>query len=268
MTAPDQLFIYKKHLTSLCQEVSKFIKAELSQVKDADVETKDMNSLVSYVDKEAERMIVDSLTQLTPEAGFITEEDTVDQTDKALTWIVDPLDGTTNFLQKIPHFSISIALMEDRKISVGIVYEIMLDTAYTAIRGEGAWEGTKKMTVSAKQDMSTAIVVTGFPYRKDIDIDVSLAILKYCVMHCRGVRRLGSAALDLAYVASGKIDIYYENALNIWDIAAGALLIQEAGGSITDYQGGDQFLNGTLISSNGHLQSEIQTAIRSCQQKG
>lgn len=264
MTDTSQLYTYKDHLTKLCIEVATFIKAELHEVSDTDIETKDMNSLVSYVDKEAEKMIVKSLSQLTPSAGFITEEDTEDRHDKALTWIIDPLDGTTNFLQKIPHFSISIALMEAGEITLGIVYEIMLDNPYTAIKGEGAWEGTRKMSVSPTKEMLSAVVVTGFPYRRDINIDASLAVLKYCIIHCRGVRRLGSAALDLAYVAAGKIDIYYENALNIWDVAAGALLVQEAGGKISDYDGGTDYLEGTIISSNGHLHNEIHQAILRC----
>jgi len=262
MTDPQQLEVYREKLISLCQEVSDFIKGQLNQVSSADVETKDMNSLVSYVDKEAEKMIVSALSVLTPEAGFVTEEDTIDQPDKKQVWIVDPLDGTTNFLHKIPHFSISIALMEEEKIILGIVYEVMLDIPYTAIIGQGAWMGKQPIKVRDNNDMAQAIVITGFPYRRGLDVDASLAVLKYCVMHCRGVRRLGSAALDLAYVAAGKIDIYYENALNIWDIAAGSLLITEAGGRVTDYIGSDNYLkSGRIISSNGHLHAEIQAAI-------
>ena len=138
----------------------------------------------------------------------------------------------------------------------------MLDNAYTAIRGQGAWENDKPIQVTQTEKMLEAVVVTGFPYRRDINIDASLSVLKYCVMHCRGVRRLGSAALDLAYVAAGKIDIYYENALNIWDIAAGALLVEEAGGKMTDYSGQKTYLKtGSIISSNPHLYPNIYKAI-------
>ena len=262
MTDPLLLEVYRKKLISLCKEVSDFIKGQLHKVSSEDVETKDMNSLVSYVDKEAEKMIVTALSQLTPEAGFVTEEDTIDQPDKKQVWIVDPLDGTTNFLYKIPHFSISIALMEGDVLTLGIVYEVMLDIPYTAIKGKGAWMGKQPIKVRDNKEMAQALVVTGFPYRRGLDIDASLAVLKYCVMECRGVRRLGSAALDLAYVAAGKIDIYYENALNIWDLAAGALLVTEAGGRMTDYAGGEGYLkSGRIISSNGHLHEKIQDAI-------
>ena len=259
----DRLFLLKDELTSLCQKVAVFIRDQVNTVSASDIEIKDMNSLVSYVDKEAEKKIVLKLKTLIPEAGFITEENTVKQEDKSLIWIIDPLDGTTNFLHKIPHFSISIALMQEGKVVLGIVYEIMLDNAYTAIRGAGAWENDKKINVTATTDMLNAVVVTGFPYRRDLDIDASLRVLKYCVMHCRGVRRLGSAALDLAYVAAGKIDIYYENALNIWDIAAGALLVEEAGGIMTDYYGEKNYLKqGSIISSNPHLYPSIYATIK------
>jgi len=262
MTDHLTLETYRENLITLCKEVSDFIKGQLNEVSSDDVETKDMNSLVSYVDKEAEKMIVSTLSELTPSAGFVTEEDTVDQPDKKQVWIVDPLDGTTNFLYKIPHFSISIALMEEGEITLGIVYEVVLDIPYTAIKGKGAWMGTQPLKVRDNNDMSRALVITGFPYRRGLDIDASLAVLRYCVINCRGVRRLGSAALDLAYVAAGKIDIYYENALSIWDIAAGALLVTEAGGRMSDYAGENNYLkSGRIISSNGQLHDEILGAI-------
>jgi len=244
----------RNYLTVLCKEVALFIKGELDKVSASDIEEKELNSLVSYVDKHAEEMIVTALRKVTPEAGFITEEDTKDDRSQTQTWIVDPLDGTTNYLRKIPHFSISIALMEEDTITLGIVYEVMLDISYTAIKGPGAWANDQAIKVSSIADMSDAIVVTGFPYKKDSNMEVSFDILRYCIMNCRGVRRLGSAALDLAYVACGKIDIYYENSLNVWDIAAGILLVQEAGGVVSDYNGQLDFLSkGSIISSNSAL---------------
>jgi len=249
-------------LIDLCKEVGTFIKTELDKVSEADIEEKELNSLVSYVDKQAEQMIVTALAELTPGCGFITEEDTEDDRNKAQVWIIDPLDGTTNFLRKIPHFSISIALMEDEELTVGIVYEVMLDIAYTAIKGQGAWQNDHPISVSKVDALDQAIVVTGFPYRRDYNMESAFTALRFCVNNCRGVRRLGSAALDLAYVASGKLDIYYENTLNIWDIAAGVLLVSEAGGKVSDYEGKQKFLNtGSIISSNGLLHSEIEAAI-------
>jgi len=250
-------------LISLCTEVAAFIRSQLDSVQASDVEEKELNSLVSYVDKEAENKIVEKLSILTPEAGFITEEDTEDSADEEYVWIIDPLDGTTNFLKKIPHFSISIALKKDKHIIQGIVYEVMLDIAYTAIKGEGAFMNGRPIKVTGQDKMNHAVVVTGFPYKKDFDIDASLSMLKYCVINCRGVRRLGSAALDLAYVAAGKIDAYYENSLNIWDVAAGALLVEEAGGIMTDYEGTKNYLNrGSILASTPDLYENLSAAIQ------
>ena len=257
------LYSLKSELEQLSKSVSDFIKSQLNQVASDNVEVKDLHSLVSYVDKHAEEKIVSKLHDLLPEAGFITEENTVAQVSKEYMWIIDPLDGTTNYLHKIPHFSISIALSHNEEVLLGIVYEVMLDNAYVAIKGEGAWENDRPLSVTATEDMINALVVTGFPYRRGMNIDKSLAVLKYCLMNCRGVRRLGSAALDLAYVASGKIDIYYENALNIWDVAAGGLLVKEAGGIMTDYKGEDNYhKRGSIIASNPHLYKFISEAIK------
>lgn len=252
----------RQELISLCTDVSSFIKEEINKVQSSDIEEKELNSLVSYVDKTAEEKIVSKLKILTPDAGFITEEATIKTESKPLMWIVDPLDGTTNFLYKIPHFSISIALMQEDRVVLGIVYEIMLDVSYTAIKNQGAWENTKRIKVRGTEDTKNAIAVTGFPYRKDLDINASLEVLKYCVLNFRGVRRLGSAALDLAYVASGKIDLYYENALNIWDLAAGALLVEEAGGIVSDYSGSTNYLkHGSIIATNTSIFPKISEVI-------
>ena len=253
----DALLRLNEAVSNLSADVSEFIKQELNRVQRNEIETKSLNSLVSYVDKEAETRLVSGLSKLIPEAGFITEEDTEDQPDNEYVWVVDPLDGTTNFLYRIPHFSISIALMHNNEPVLACVYEVMQDTAYTAVRGQGAWENNKKIQVSHNPP-EEALVVTGFPYEREGGLDERLKVLKYCLTHYRGMRRLGSAALDLAYVAAGKFDIYYENTLNIWDIAAGALLVQEAGGLVSDYQGKQAYLQtGGIVASSPHLHPDI-----------
>lgn len=260
--ASNQLFELKDTLEELCKEVAGFIRSQLYLVSAEDIESKELNSLVSYVDKQAEDKIVSKLRSVTPDYGFITEEDTDDRTDKEKIWIIDPLDGTTNYLHKIPHFSISIALQDEGEVVLGIVYDIMLDTAYTAIKGFGAWENERQMQVAATRNMDQAIIVTGFPYKRNENLDTSLDILKYCILNSRGIRRLGSAALDLAYIAAGKLDIYYESALNIWDVAAGALLVHEAGGIVTDYQGDNSYnKSGEILAANKHLHPVMQKAI-------
>ncbi|NNE26782.1 MAG: inositol monophosphatase [Saprospiraceae bacterium] len=259
----SQLHILKHELQNICESVGLFIRTEMDKVTAEQIEEKERNSLVSYVDKEAENRIVKALRQLVPEAGYITEEDATENTLKKKMWIIDPLDGTTNFLYKIPHFSTSIALAIDGEVVLGIVYDIMQKTAYTAIRGEGAWENERPISVKDNNDRQQAIVVTGFPYRRGDDIEPTMSLLRHCILNYRGIRRLGSAALDLAYVAAGKIDIYYERTLNIWDLAAGALLVEEAGGRVTDYWGKDDYLeNGSIISSNKLLHPNILKAIQ------
>ncbi|MBT8232032.1 MAG: inositol monophosphatase, partial [Bacteroidia bacterium] len=151
--ATNYLFDLKSELISLCQKTANFIRQEMDKVSLSDVEAKELNSLVSYVDKEAEKRIVTKLKALLPEAGFITEENTIHQEEKDVVWIVDPLDGTTNFLHRIPHFSISIALREQGEITLGIVFEIMHNKAYTAIKGFGAWEDEKTIRVKPTKQM-------------------------------------------------------------------------------------------------------------------
>lgn len=259
--AINPLYEIKNTVTELCIEVGDFIKTEWHKVQSDDIEVKDLNSLVSYVDKEAEKLIVKKLASLIPEAGFITEENTVTQEKKAKLWIVDPLDGTTNFLYKIPHFSISIALQIDGEVVFGAVHDIILNTTYTAIKGFGAWENNNSISVRQTKKLSETIAVTGFPYKRDYDIDKNLSVLKHFILHCRGIRRLGSAALDLAYVASGKIDIYYEKTLNIWDIAAGYLLVNEAGGQVSGFNEASPLVSGSVIATNTYLHDEVRNVI-------
>ncbi len=255
---------YRLELQTLCRELGHFVKSQIYNVSPNDVESKDVNSLVSYVDKETEKSIVSHLSGLIPEAGFITEENTISQEKKALMWVIDPLDGTTNFLYKIPIFSISIALMENDDVVLGIVYDVMHDTAFTAIKSAGAWENDVSIRVSSNSDRSKAMVVTGFPYDRTDKIDERLALLKHFILNYRGIRRLGSAAIDLAYVASGRMGVYYENTLNIWDIAAGALIVQEGGGIVSDFSGGKNYLqDGSIIATNEHFIDDVSEHVRS-----
>jgi len=258
-----QLTEIKTQVHTLCVEVAAFIREQINKVQSSDIETKDMNSLVSYVDKTAEIKIVKRLSQLIPEAGYITEEDTIVSETKDHMWIIDPLDGTTNFLYKIPHFSISIALSYKGDMVYGIVYDIMLDVAYTAIKGQGAYENNNRIQVRNSTDLQETIVATGFPYKRQEGVTEKMNMVRFCVENCRGIRRLGSAALDLAYVASGKLDAYYENSLNIWDLAAGKLIVEEAGGIVTDYQGEEHALNnGSILAANPDIHRQFLGAIK------
>lgn len=268
----DYLYGFKDHkmnytmlhdqLLQICEEAAKFIKEEINKVKSSDIQEKELNSLVTYVDKTAEEMIVSRLQVLTPNAGFITEEKTIETQNKLFKWIIDPLDGTNNFLHKIPHFAISVALMVDDQIMIGVVHDVMKNEVFHAIKSKGAYLNHERISVSKVDSIEEAFLATGFPYANDYDIPKIVNTLVYWLHHARGVRRYGAASLDLAYVAAGRLDAYYESVLNIWDVAAGILLIQEAGGRATDFYGGNTHITGKeILVSNGLIHQKIMTVL-------
>lgn len=250
------------NVEKLVRTTGLFIKEELGKVVESDIESKALNSLVSYVDKEAERKLVEGLSALTPGCGFITEEDTPDDDTREYVWIIDPLDGTTNFLRQIPHFSVSVALRVDNIVQLGFVYNIMLDEMFSAGNGHGAYLNGRKIEVSSTEHFNETIIATGFPYENRNTLPF-VDILNDIMIAGRGIRRFGSAALDLAFVAVGRIDAYYECCLNRWDVAAGILIVQEAGGYVTDFKGGANYDNGKeIIASNGIIHEELLNIIQ------
>lgn len=251
----------------IIRTTSKFIKNEVEKVSSTDIEEKELNSLVSYVDKEAENQLVKGLSKLISDAGFITEEDTIDQTGKEYTWIIDPLDGTTNFLHQVPHFAISVALQKNEQTIVGIVKEVNSGEEWTAIKNKGAYLNGKKINVSQKPYHSI-LVATGFPYSNDHDYDAYFSILKHWLTETRGMRRLGSAALDLCYVACGRYGAYYETTLNAWDVAAGALIVQEAGGKVSDFSNNQNYLfGGEIVAASPVVYDEVLQIIQTILKK-
>jgi myo-inositol-1(or 4)-monophosphatase len=247
----EEIMIYKTSelitkAQTLVKETGQFIKEELGKVSIGEIEIKALNSLVSYVDKEAESKLVTGLSELTPGCGFITEEDTIDDDSKPVVWIIDPLDGTTNFLRQIPHFSVSVALKVNNKVTLGFVYNIMMDEMFSAGLGHGAYLNGKSIRVSKTSDFKEGIIATGFPYEKK-ETQSFAEVLQKLMVEARGLRRLGSAALDLAFVACGRFDAYYECCINAWDVAAGILIVKEAGGIVTDFSGKENHLNGNQV---------------------
>jgi myo-inositol-1(or 4)-monophosphatase len=247
---------------SIARKAGAFIRNEFGKISTHDADVKSLNSLVSYVDIGAEKMIVPALSELYPEIGFITEEGTAPDEQFEYTWIVDPLDGTTNFLKGIPIFSVSIALTKGEESLIGVVYDIMNDWCFSATKGGGAFQNGHRVQVSNVNQFDRAVIATGFPY-EPLHHDSNLFILlKNIIQHSAGIRRLGSAAIDLAYVACGKVEGYYEATLNSWDIAAGILLVQEAGGKVSDFdQGANMLSKGSVIASNQILHSQLQSII-------
>lgn len=208
------------------ESTADFIRSHAGKVGADKIEIKSRNSLVSFVDQEAERMLVQGLQGIIPQAGFITEEATVKQVTSEYTWIIDPLDGTTNFLHHIPVYAISIGLMFEEKIIAGIVCDIEQNETFYAWKGGGAWCNGHQIYASVREDIGDALIATGFPYAASDVIPALTDVFEFFLKNARGVRRLGSAAIDLAYVACGRFDAYYESSLNAWDIAAGMLLVR------------------------------------------
>lgn len=253
----------------IVKEVGFYIKEELGKVQDRDIEEKELNSLVSYVDKTAEEKLVPVLADLIPGCSFITEEETVDQTGGGnYEWIIDPLDGTSNFLHQIPYFAVSVALRKEDEVVFGVVYNIMHDECFHAQKGKGAYMNDRKIHVSKTVSLDKAILATGFPYSNEVNTDPLVECIRYWTKNARGIRRLGAAALDLCYVACGRLDFYYETTINIWDIAAGVIIVQEAGGSISDFHGEDDYFDKKMvIASNGQFHEEIKSVIDQCYSK-
>ena len=238
------------------KEVGDFIWAQAG--KQLEVETKSLNSFVTYVDKEAEKMLVQKLGALIPNATFITEEKTVEQLESELQWIIDPLDGTTNFIQQIPHYSTSVALKYKGEIVLGIVNHIPQKECFYASKNEGAFLNGKPIQVSGVENLDQAIIATGFPYERSEIQNRLIQVFNDVLSKAKGIRRLGSAALDLSYVACGRMDAYYEGELNPWDVAAGILIVVEAGGKLSDYRGEDNYFSGKeIIASNPFLEKKL-----------
>ena len=231
----------------LCREVGVFISGEQSRISKNDIEVKDHNSFVSYVDKEAEKKLVAGLQVILPEAGFIAEEGTSDYQSEHMNWIVDPLDGTTNYLHGLPVYAISVGLQVQNEMTVGIVYELGNDELFSAWKGGGAYLNGKPIQVKGANELKDTLLATGFPYYDYTRLPKYLNLLAACFEKTRGLRRFGSAATDLAYVACGRFDGFFEYGLNAWDVAAGMLLVTEAGGKVHDFKGGDDALFGREI---------------------
>jgi myo-inositol-1(or 4)-monophosphatase len=251
------------HTKAVAKEAGAFIRNERLNFDLGKVEQKGLNDLVSYVDKETEKIIVERLSKILPEADFITEEGTAARDGKDYTWIIDPLDGTTNFIHGLPIFSVSIGLKYQEEIVLGVVYEINLDECFYAVKGKGAYCNGIPIRVSKAQNLGESLIATGFPYSAFSRIDDYLKVLRVFMEKCHGIRRLGSAAVDLCYVACGRFDGFYEYDLKPYDVAAGIIIIQEAGGTVTDFNMGRNYLfGGEVLASNNHIHHEFYSEIQ------
>ena len=268
------------------QQAGDFIKQEAARFERSSIEYKAVNNLVSYVDKEAERLLVSGLRHILPEAGFITEEGTAGQETNAdeLYWVIDPLDGTTNFIHGLPVYCVSVGLVKEKKPIVGVVFHLGTNELFYGWQGGGAWltEGLKvesvegesvggesgvqlpikRLRVSSANTLGESLLATGFPYYKFEKQAEYLKILEILMQRTHGLRRMGAAAIDLAYVAAGRFEGFYEYNLNSWDMAAGLLLIEEAGGHVSDFSGGDNYLFGGDVIAACGVHAELLAVIQ------
>ncbi len=237
----------------IASEAGNYIFGRIKSISMNEVEVKGMHNFVTEVDKEAEAMIIDRLQLLVKDAGFIAEEGTLQTRGERYNWIIDPLDGTTNFIHGAPPVAVSIALTEDNIPVVGVIYEIWLKESFYAWKGSAAYLNDSEIRVSEITEVKDALIATGFPYYNIDRYEGFMNTINHFFLNTHGVRRMGSAATDLAYVACGRYDGFYEYNLSPWDVAAGALIVERAGGKVTDFSGGGNYLFGREIvaANNG-----------------
>ncbi|WP_420388648.1 inositol monophosphatase family protein [Roseivirga sp.] len=246
----------------LVKETGDFIREESLKFDESKIEYKGKNDLVSYVDKEAEKLLVKGLSEILPGSGFITEEGTSSKKSDSYNWIIDPLDGTTNFTHGLPVYAISVALMKRGELALGVVYELNRDECFHASKGEGAYLNHMPIKVSSVKTLDKSLLATGFPYYNFEQMNRYLAILNDFMQNTHGLRRMGSAAVDLVYTACGRFEGFFEYNLNAWDVAAGALIVQEAGGKVTDFKGGNDYLFGREIIAGNVAQPQMLKVIQ------
>ena len=239
-------------MTTAARSAARGLRRDFGEVENLLVSVKGVGDFVSKADTKAEQVIRDALMHARPAYGWMGEEsEPVEGTDPRRRWIVDPLDGTTNFLHGIPHWAISIAMEHKGEVVAGVVYDPIKDELFTAEKGGGAWVNGKRIRVSNRKDLSECLFATGVPFGDKKTLGATTKDLISLMPVCAGVRRFGSAALDLAYVAAGRYDGYWERELAPWDMAAGLLLVREAGGYLSDMSGGTDILGtGTVVVSN------------------
>jgi len=234
-------------------EAGDIIARSADRIDQLQIENKDKNDFVTEIDRAAEETIIGILKKAYPDHAFFGEESGKHEGSSQYEWIIDPLDGTTNFLYGIPHFAVSIALKKDGKLDQAVIYDPMKDDLFYASRGAGAFLNKRRIRVSKRLSLTNALLTTGIPYLPEHseNVDNYFNTMKALMINTAGIRRPGSASLDLAYVAAGRYDGFWEFALNEWDIAAGVLIVQEAGGLVGDLKGGSSHLEtGNIVAAS------------------
>ncbi|MDD2277944.1 MAG: inositol monophosphatase family protein [Bacteroidales bacterium] len=248
-----------EQVITLARETGGFIRTQRKSFSIDRVESKGLHDFVSYVDKESEKKIVAKLKGIVPQAGFIAEEGTGEKNPNGLNWIIDPLDGTTNFIHGLPPYAISIALMDNDQVILGVIYEVTLDECFYSWGENKAFLNGNPITVSSTAKVSDSLIATGFPYYDYERMEPFLRSMEHFMRYSHGLRRIGSAATDLAYVACGRFDSFYEYSLQPWDVAAGSFIVEQAGGKVCDFSGTKNYIFGKeIIAANSKMFDEFR----------
>lgn len=251
----------RSQVCDLTRVVGEFQVAELANFDRSKIVSKGYNDPVSYVDQESEKMLVEGLSNILPKAGFLTEEHTVEANTEGLHWVIDPLDGTNNFVHTVPFFGVCVALCMDNEILIGVVNEPNRQECFSAHKDGGAYINQTPISVSGVTALKDSLIATGFPYDLLGKEDAHFGIMKEILHNSHGLRRFGTAAMDLCYVACGRFDGYYEFNLNPWDIMAGSLIVREAGGSVSTFSNHqDVYLGKEIVATSG-FQPEMLSLI-------
>ena len=252
-------------MTAAAVKAGRGLKRDLGEVENLQVSIKGPGDLVTAADRRAEKVLFEELSRSRPGYGFLMEEGgAVEGADKTHRWIIDPLDGTTNFLHSLPVFAVSIGLERDGQMVAGVVYNPATDEMYTAEKGQGAWLNNRRLRVAARRDFADALVGCGIPPLSRAHTHPRFKLeLASVIAKSGNIRRLGSASLDLAMVAAGRLDCYWERGLSAWDMAAGIVIVREAGGYVSDADGGEQMLEtGSICAGNEIMHRSLLAALR------
>ncbi len=252
-----------KEVNELCKLVGSYIEDEQHKLSGDDINTKGLHDYVTHVDKNSEKMLVEGLAKILPDSGFLAEEQTVANSGKEYTWIIDPLDGTTNFIHHLPTFSISVALAKGHEVITGTVLDVRAKECFYTWEGSPSFMNGSEIRVSGRKKLNESLLATGFPYNDFSRQEAYLQVLGYMMKNTRGIRRFGSAAIDLVWVAAGRFDGFWEYSLKPWDVAAGSFIVKQAGGIVSDFKGGKDFIHGKeIVCGNQNIYAELIDAIK------
>ena len=246
-------------MVKACRKASKTLIRDFGEIENLQVSLKGPGDFVTNCDKKVEKILIDELLKARPSYSILSEEIGEINNDDSFKWIIDPIDGTSNFLHGVPHFAISVGLEHNKEIICGIIYDPIKDEMFTAEKGNGSYLNNQRMRVSSRSKLEDCMIFTGGPKRDAKNRELALKeYYKFSIKILTPIRKLGSASLDMAYVAAGRCDGFWQRNLNYWDIAAGIILVKEAGGFVTDFNGENEYIqNKTILATNAKINKEM-----------